>query len=687
MTPTASRPQRSRRLSLAVVTAGSLVLGGAIGGGALVVPAFAAPAVVGVAETAADVPPIVNRRPVVPVPAGQETFTIDEAKSDPANGVLVLDFPTGLLEDGEPIYVDSSMAPESGWTSEATVKDGQIWIEPTENGGWYAPSDYRHVTVSVARGTPQNAEYLGGLIYAPEGAITLPTDLRDEYSGRPLLKVGTSSWVFDLPQGYLDVVNSSVTIHYYSENPDSNVGYTEIEPSDVSVADGKLTISDPRLAQLTEGTGYWLNIIDPGNEDRGSAYVGLYNEQVEPSPTPEPSPEPTPTPEPSPEPTPTLEPTPTPEPSPEPTPTLEPTPTPEPSPEPTPTPDPTPTPEPTPTLEPTPTPEPTPSSEPTDVPEAQEPEAGEPVAPSEKKLSYDAESSDPRNGTYVYDVDANVNDGNTEVTYRTSPDAEPRVVEAVVVDGKLTIVGDDEFVSAVRDHHEVLITLEEADGRKVSAVVSGADSLALISDTVDDRLGVPLAQIGAEKWAFEVPENFPELADGAYRFDVKYIGAEGGYQTLEGVSYVLDGDRLVIDDVRVPAVSVGTYYLYGEPAGSASSSAAEAAIEGSVSTWFGVYAPAAAPTDEPSEEPTTQPSEDQTHEPSEQPTTDPTQDPSVSPEGTQSPEKPRETQSAKPKDELAETGVSAGLLAGGAIALGLIVAGALAMGLRRGKHS
>ena len=435
-----------------------------------------------------------------------------------------------------------------------------------------------------------------------------------------------------------------------------------------------------------------------------------------PPPTDEPTTEPTPTDKPTPTPTdePTTEPTPTDKPTTEPTPTDKPTPTPtdEPTTEPTPTDKPTPTPtdepttEPTPTDKPTPTPTDEPTTEPTatDVPKAEDPESGDQVAPGEEQLSYDSESSSVAEGKYVFNTNTDVTDGEVAVTYRTSPNAKAQVITGSVKNGKLTINADDTFASSVSDNNQLLISVKDSSGHVVSALLSGANVLALDSNVVDGRLGVRLSEAGQKELRFKIPADFPEIADG-YDFDLQYVAANGKPVTLESVEFTVDGQLLVINDPRVAKLSAGTYYLKGteESSSIADTSAFAAAADqeaATVSTWFGLFTPGQEPTAEPPQEPTAEPSEEPTTDPSDDSTTDPSDDPTVEPTDESSPtstataspsapdqERDSSDEENRKDDRLADTGVSTGLLLSGGIALGLIVVGAIAIAMRRrGRH-
>ncbi|GAA2942223.1 hypothetical protein ACFO7V_09230 [Glutamicibacter bergerei] len=422
-------------------------------------------------------------------------------------------------------------------------------------------------------------------------------------------------------------------------------------------------------------------------------------------PTTEPTVEPTATPtseptsEPTTEPTaePTVEPTATPTSDPTEEPTAEPTtePTAEPTVEPTATPTSDPTEEPTaePTTEPTAEPTQEPTSEPsapTEVPEAQDPESGDQVAPGEENLSHDSDSSAPETGKYVFNTNGDVEDGSVTVTYRTSPDAKPQTVEGSVKDGKLTVQGDKTFTDNVKDFNQLLITVKDAEGKTISALLSGKSVLALQSDIVDNRLGLPLAEAGSKELIFDVPTGFPTLTAENFHFDLKFTDTKGEPATVANVEYTVDGNKLRVSDPRVAKLTAGTYYLTGTQqkeennAAAIENPAAESVV--TVSTWFGLFDPAVeespVPTDEPTEKPTSEPTEDPTTEPSA--TVMPTQD---APEQ----ENPKDEESRNKdsnNDELADTGANDGLLIAGSVALGLIILGGIALALRRrGRHS
>ena len=434
-------------------------------------------------------------------------------------------------------------------------------------------------------------------------------------------------------------------------------------------------------------------------------------------PTPEPTAEPTsdPTAEPTPEPTeePTAEPTPEPtaEPTEEPTaePTEEPTvePTVEPTPEPTaePTSDPTaePTPEPTaePTAEPTNDPTALPTTRPSEVPEAQAPESGNPVAPNDQKLKFNAQDSSPNNGDFVFDAPEYDDDASVEVTYKTAPSAEAKSVSGSIVNGQLRIKADSDFTDAYQEYQQLLVTFVDSEGNSVSAVLAGANSMFLASDLVDDRLGVPLAAKGDSKWVFDLPSKFPEVANEKFQFDIHYIDSEGQPALLDDVAYEVSGTSLVVNDSRVSKATEGTYFISGSAsettvAGTASVAASNESI--TVSSWFGIYEPAAEPSASPSSSesaspsdsavpsnsPSVAPSESTTEQPSESQSTTP------SATGSSQPSQPSHTsrdERTKSKDQLADTGVDGNLLVLGATALALLAGGILFLKRRSGKHS
>ncbi|WP_258133787.1 PT domain-containing protein [Arthrobacter sp. MYb224] len=746
-------------------------------------------ATINAANPSADVPPIKNDEELKVVNPGEELFSFDYENSDPAKGLVILNDKTGLINEGDEVWLSSSSLPQTGSSTPAKYENGQVVYNgprDTPNGYQTWPSDTKQVSFGASVG-PDHGIHQGGTHFVPAGAPSLEADKIEQTSDTPLLPVGTESWTFNIPTSPSWIADATVEVAYWSDAPDApNQGFMNYELSDKTFANGQLTVSDEVLPKLSEGDFYFVTFRGAGEDQLATAYMGLYGELPEPTPEPteeptaeptveptvdpteEPTEEPTvePTEEPTEEPTvepteepteePTVEPTeeptaeptvePTEEPTAEPTvepteeptaePTVEPTeeptaeptvePTEEPTAEPTvepteePTAEPTvepteePTAEPTvdpteePTVEPTaePTEEPTadPTAEPTDspeVPKAQEPESGDQVAPGEENLSYDSESSAPDEGKFVFNTGTDVENGAITVNYRTSPDAEPQTTTGNVSDGKLTLQGDDAFTDTVKDFNQLLITVQDAEGKTISSVLSGASVLALQSDIVDNRLGLPLVEAGAVELGFDVPAGFPTVAEDNFRFDVKFVDTQGQPVSVSDVAFTVEGETLIVNDPRVAELTAGTYFLYGEQqADDANRSAAAFAQPAadpvvSVSTWFGLFAPAAevtpTPTEDPTAEPTADPTDDPTDEPTGDPTTEPTDDEAPTATAPPTHEAPEQDNSPKDdnsnKDELADTGASDGLLIAGSLALGLVILGAVALGLRRrGRH-
>ncbi|MGP9608593.1 hypothetical protein ACT3UA_18275 [Glutamicibacter sp. 363] len=721
-------------MPLAVITAGSLALGGVVGGAAVISPAMAAQqATINAANPSADVPPIKNDEELKIVDPGEELFSVDYENSDPAQGIVILNDKTGLINEGDEVWLSSSSQPQTGSSAPATYENGQVVYNgprDTPNGYQTWPSDTNQISLGASVG-PDHGTYQGGTHFVPAGAPSLVADKIEQTSDTPLLPVGTESWTFNIPASQSWIADATVEVAYWSDAPDApNQGFMNYELNDKTFANGQLTVSDEVLPKLSEGDFYFVTFRGAGEDQLATAYMGLYGELPEPTPEPteEPTEEPTveptedPTTEPTVEPTeePTAEPTvePTEEPTAEPTvePTEEPTegPTTEPTVEPTvdPTEEPTVDPTEEPTVEPTaePTEEPTadPTAEPTDspeVPKAQEPESGDQVAPGEENLSYDSESSAPDEGKFVFNTGTDVENGAITVNYRTSPDAEPQTTTGNVSDGKLTLQGDDAFTDTVKDFNQLLITVQDAEGKTISSVLSGASVLALQSDIVDNRLGLPLVEAGAVELGFDVPAGFPTVAEDNFSFDVKFVDTQGQPVSVSDVAFTVEGETLIVNDPRVAELTAGTYYLYGEQeADDANRSAAAFAQPAadpvvSVSTWFGLFAPAAevtpTPTEDPTAEPTAEPTADPTDDPTDEPTGDPTTEPTddEAPTATAPPTQEAPEQDNSPtddnsnKDELADTGASDGLLIAGSLALGLVILGAVALGLRRrGRH-
>ncbi|WP_189638465.1 hypothetical protein [Glutamicibacter arilaitensis] len=665
---------RKARLPLAVVAAGSLALGGVAGGTAMFTPAVAAPQTTSskvAAEQAAY--PIYNDGEFTVVDKGQEFWTFNYDESDPANGVVVLTDNTGLVSSGDKVWLNSSSVPNTGSTQEAKHENGQVVLNgPLDSPDGYStwPDQLRQVSFSVSTGPEVGPDLVqhGGVPYVPEQGISLVTNEVGQKYAVPFLPVGTEVWSFDIPSGLSWLSQATVSINYYSHAADApNGGFIDVELTDVDISDGQLTISDPVLSEFVEGDAYQVTFRGTTEEQNASVYMGLYGEQ--PEPTPEPTEEPT------------AEPT---EPTEEPTaePTAEPTtePTEEPTAEPT--------------EEPTAEPTTEPTTEPTEVPEAVAPESGDQVAPGEEELAYDSDSSNPAEGIYAFKVDADVEEGEAVVTYRTSPSSEPQTIEGTVKDGQLVIKDDDSFGNNVKDFNQILITVEDSKGNAISALLSGESVLKLQSEIIDDRLGVLLSEAGSDALRFDIPAGFPTVASDNFSFDLEYVAADETPAVLSDADYVVDGETLVINDSRVSSLTAGTYYLSGKQQEETSDTAAAAAAAVNpaaeetvltVSTWFGLYAP----SDEssPNEEETEEPTESSSAEPSASPSVEPTQENTPTASATQ--EAPDEDDNQKKqRDELADTGVNSALLIAGGLALGLIIVGGIAMAIRRrSRHS
>ncbi|KSU66394.1 hypothetical protein [Arthrobacter sp. NIO-1057] len=707
---------RSARLPLAVITAGSLAISGIAVGVASSTPAEAASkASISVANPASDAPPIYNLHPVTAVNNGEENFKYNYAATDFKAGKIVFDTLPGLIKDGTPISGSASVFPNSGESYDnVSVANDQVTITIDPNPNPSAPDDEGYITRQVSYGfNLENAErtYLGGAINKPADGLRLVTGSIEKLSGTPLVETGSASWKFDVPDDFFSLTGATATISYYSKDPaaEETGGFVDLEVEDIALVNNQVVLKDGRLPQLTEGDGYFVRLKGANGKDYATSYVGLYDKSPEPTaeptetsePTTEPTVVPTETSEPTAEPTePTAEPTETSEPTTEPT--VEPTETTEPTAEPTePTAEPTETSEPTtePTAEPTETTEPT--AEPTEVPEAQDPESGDHVAPGEENLSYDSESSSVAEGTYVFNTNTHVNDGDVAVTYRTSPEANPQIINGSVKDGKLTITADDSFASSLKDHNQLLVSVEDSNGHVISALVAGSSALSLDSKIVDSRLGVLLAETGPKELTFKIPNEFPQITDDNYDFELQYVTSDGEPTALNSVDFTVNDRSLVINDSRTPELTAGTYYLKGtkkttsgsEDDATGAKSRVAAEDSATVSTWFGLFASAPEPTTEPTENPTVEPSEDPSNVPSDDPTSEPSDDEStpsqsatVSPSSSNHERETSEDENHK-DDRLAETGASSGLLLAGGLALGLIAVGAIAISVRRrGRH-
>lgn len=468
MNQTRKKHARTARLPLAVIAAGSLALGGVTSSFAMGLPnETPVHAPLSLAKPAADAPPIYEDKALNVAPKGEEAFTVNYELSDPPNGIVVLNDTYGVADNGEKVWLSSSTVPNTGSILEARYENGKVvYNGPRDHADAYSSwtKDSRQISFSVSTGEEVGPDltHWGGTYYASSSAVTLETSEVEKRSGTPLLPVGSSQWTFDLPAGVSWLESAKVSIFYYSDSPDApEGGFVDLELSEISISNGKLTVSDEVISQLTAGDSYQVYFVGPGESESATVYMGLYGEAPEPTPTPTPTEEPTsePTEEPTSEPTeePTAEPTETTEPTSEPTsePTEEPTSEP--------------------TSEPTDEPTAEPTEEPTDVPEAEEPESGEQVAPGEEYLAFDSESSSVEDGTYVFTTKSGVEDGDVAVTYRTSPGAKPQTIEGRVENGKLTITADEAFTGSISDHNQLLVSVKGSDGRVISALLSGAN--------------------------------------------------------------------------------------------------------------------------------------------------------------------------------------------------------------------
>ncbi|GAA1415506.1 hypothetical protein AUR04nite_21220 [Glutamicibacter uratoxydans] len=689
------------------------------------------PVPVSIAAATQEVPPIHDSGKVVPVPMGQELIQVDKDLTSPDgynNGYFTVFFKAqkGLVKEGEVLHADTSWFPNSGESWSATVKNGIITddrYDPNNPPSEFPDSDaFRYVQSYAAFGHPENlddpvfspSDNIGGAVFVPVSAPSLETSTVDKVSGFPLLPVGSKQWTLNIPEGMFDLTGARMRLTYWGMPKDgpTNGDIVEFDLTDTQISNGKLVISDDEISKLTEGFSYYISIRSADDTKRAGVWLGLYGSQPEPtqSPTAEPTQEPTeeptetPTEEPtqSPTETPTEEPTqsptaePTQEPTEEPTetPTEEPTqsPTDEPTQEPTEEPTETPTEEPTqqPTEEPTETPteeptqqpteEPTqPTSKPSGEPDTQKPESGTPVDPKNQKLALNEAESDPSKGHFVFTVKAAVENGPVSVSYRSAPNAVPHSVRGSIAGNTLTFDADENLMKEIKEHQELLITIRDAQDQTISTVLKGKSSMGLISDLVDDRLGVPLAEHGTAEWTFKIPSDFPEISKSNFTFDVQHVDTDGVPSTIKNVSFEISENMLTINDARVPKADDGLYMVSGSPNAGAHALAKSAVQEQSVSSWFGVYSPTAtlSPTEssEPSRSSSESPSDSQTPQ-------------STSPTATTL--TPTESKSEKPeenRDQLAQTGVSSGLYLIGAISLTMLIAGSIVLRIRRGKHS
>ncbi|MGP9033988.1 PT domain-containing protein [Glutamicibacter mysorens] len=631
-------------------TALSLAISGIAAGVASSTPAEAASKVsISVANPASDAPPIYNLHPVTAVNNGEENFKYNDGATDFKAGKIVLDTLPGLIKDGTPISGSASVFQNSGEAYDnVSVANDQVTITIDPNPIPTAPNEEGYITRQVNYGfnlESADRTYLGGAINKPADALRLVTGSIEKLSGTPLIETESASWKFDVPADFFSLTGATATISYYSKDPaaEETSGFIDLVVEDIALANNQVVLKDSRLPQLTEGDGYFVRLNGANGKDYATSYVGLYDK------SPEPTAEPTETTEPTTEPT----------------------------------------------------VEPTKTTEPTEVPEAQDPESGDHVAPGEENLSYDSESSSVAEGTYIFNTNTHVNNGDVAVTYRTSPEAKPQIITGSVKDGKLTITADDSLASSLKDHNQLLVSVEDSNGHVISALIAGSNALSLDSKIVDSRLGVLLAETGQKELTVKIPNRFPQITDDNYDFELQYVTSDGEPTALNSVDFTVNDRSLVINDSRTPELTAGTYYLKGTEkttSGSeddATSAKSRVAAEDSatVSTWFGQYDSAPEPTTEPPENPTVEPSEDPSNVPSDDPTSEPSDDEStpsqsatVTPSFSNHEWETSEDENHK-DDGLAETGASSGLPLASGLALGLIAVGAIAISVRRrGRH-
>ncbi|WP_334121736.1 hypothetical protein, partial [Glutamicibacter sp.] len=323
MNETRKKHARTARLPLAVIAAGSLALGGVTSSFAIGLPnESAAHAPLGLAIPTADAPPIFENEKLNVVSKGEESFTVNYELSDPPNGVVVLNDTYGVADNGEKVWLSASTVPNTGGVHEARYEDGKVvYNGPRDQADSYATwtNDSRQISFGVSTGEEVGPDltHWGGADYAPKNGVTLVTDEVEKRSGTPLLPVGTDQWTFDLPEGVSWIESAKVSVNYYSDSPDvPNGGFVNLELSKKSISNGKMTVSDEVISQLTVGDGYQVSFDGSGETESATVYMGLYGEAPEPTPTPTPTetaePTATPTEEPTATPTETAEPTATP---------------------------------------------------------------------------------------------------------------------------------------------------------------------------------------------------------------------------------------------------------------------------------------------------------------------------------------------------------------------------------------
>lgn len=283
-------PSHSRlvRLPLAVIIAGSLAVGGLA---SVAVPANAATAAkASISANSTDVAPVKSFREFAPVTKGEENVRINNELSKPLEGAFVYDVKEGLVADGETLLGDSSMAPNTGWTYEVSVRDGKIFNDP--DGFWFDESRtlYSQVNNWFYRTTAQDGANpsttpIGGAVFVPSGALSVQTWIVDELGGLPLLPTGEREWKFNVPDTMFDLSGATIKLEYWGDNGAGSDGQGEmitLPISDFSVTNGVLTLSHPSLPQLTANGQYYLSIASADESKRGSVYVGLYESGTDP---------------------------------------------------------------------------------------------------------------------------------------------------------------------------------------------------------------------------------------------------------------------------------------------------------------------------------------------------------------------------------------------------------------------
>ncbi|MGP9652424.1 hypothetical protein ACT3TP_18340, partial [Glutamicibacter sp. AOP38-B1-38] len=83
-------------------------------------------ATINAANPSADVPPIKNDEELKIVDPGEELFSVDYENSDPAQGIVILNDKTGLINEGDEVWLSSSSQPQTGSSAPATYENGQV---------------------------------------------------------------------------------------------------------------------------------------------------------------------------------------------------------------------------------------------------------------------------------------------------------------------------------------------------------------------------------------------------------------------------------------------------------------------------------------------------------------------------------------------------------------------------------